>query len=67
MLEYRLQPNRSSKTQKQDTMRKCFQGIPSVEVNDAGILRGKKKRLRQGYLLNYGISNQPINTVITCS
>ena len=47
-------------------MRKYFQGIPSVEVNDAGILRGKKKRLRQGYLLNDGISNQPINTVITC-
>jgi len=25
-------------------MRKYFQGIPSVEVNGAGILRGKKKK-----------------------
>ena len=25
-------------------MRKYFQGIPSVEVSDAGILRGKKKK-----------------------
>ena len=48
-------------------MRKYFQGIPSVEVSDAGILRGKKKkRLRHGYLLHNGISNQPIDTVITC-
>lgn len=47
-------------------MRKYFQGIPSVEVNDAGILRGKTKRLRQGCLLNNGIFKKPINTVITC-
>lgn len=37
-------------------MRKYFQGIPSVEVNDAGILRGKTKTetrvsIKQWYFL----------------